>query len=208
MGSTGSWAGACSSDTFQGNQAVAAGAVIFSTDANSTGVYCTSGAAPQGSKDCPEWGTIALNTLGAVGYGPGLAYPAASILLDDNPDYDTTLHYISDGTSKLALPIVTVLDQAQHTVILPGLTVNLTVLNNSIPGLASLPSQTQASGSNGSISFSSVVLVAVPGAWQLQVALSSYSAVSSQLTHAHLTSAGGQCASIFAVAASLRHKPT
>ena len=194
-------AGTCSyfnssADTFQGNQAVAAGAVIFSTDANSTGIYCTSGAAPLGSGDCPEWGTTAPNRLGTVGYGPGLAFPAASILLDGNPDYNATLHYISDGTSKLALPTVTVLDQAKHTVILPGLTANLTVLNNSIPGLASLPSQTQASGSNGSISFSSVVLAAVPGAWQLQVALSSYSAVSPQLTHPHLSNAGGQCASI------------
>ena len=189
-------AGTCSyfnssADTFEGNQAAAAGAVIFSTDAKSTGIYCTNGTAPKDHKDCPGWGTTALNMLGAVGYGPGLAFPAASILLDGNPDYNTTLSYISDGVTKLTLPTVTVLDQAQHSVILPGLTASLTILNNTVPGLASLPSQTQASGSNGSISFSSVVLAAVPGAWQLQVALSSYSAVSPQLTHAHLNSARG-----------------
>jgi len=175
-------AGTCSyfnssADSFQDNRATAAGAVLFSTDANSTAIYCQSTILPQDHEDCQEWGRTAPNTLGPVGYGPGLAFPAASILLDGNPDYNNTLPYISDGISKLALPIVTVLDQAKHIVVLPGLTANLTVLNNTTPGLASLPSQTQASGSNGSISFSSVVLVAVPGLWRLQVALSSYPGV-------------------------------
>jgi len=175
-------AGTCSyfnssADNFQDNRATAAGAVIFSTDATSTAIYCQSTISPQDHEDCPEWGQTAPNTLGSVGYGSGLAFPAASILLDGNPDYNATLPYISDGISKLALPTVTVLDQAKHSVVLPGLTANLTVLNNTTPGLASLPSQTQASGSNGSISFSSVVLVAVPRLWRLQVALSSYPGV-------------------------------
>ena len=115
-----------------------------------------------------------------MGYGPGLAFPAASILLNGSSHYNNTLPYISDGTSTLALPTVTVLDQAKHIVVLPGLTANLTVLNNTSPDLASLNSQTQASGSNGNISFSSVILVAAPQLWRLQVALSSYPGVSHQ----------------------------
>ncbi len=175
-------AGTCSyfnssADAFQNNQATAAGAVLFSTDAKSTAIYCQSTISPQDHEDCPEWGRTAPNLLGHGGYGPGLAFPAASILLNGTSDYNATLPYISDGISKLALPTVTVLDQAKHIVVLPGLTANLTVLNNPTPGLASLPSQTQASGSNGSITFSSVVLVAVPRLWQLQVALSSYPGV-------------------------------
>ena len=169
-----------SADAFQDNRATAAGAVLFSTDANSTAIYCQSSISPLDHEDCPEWGRTAPNTLGPVGYGPGLAFPAASILLNGSSDYSETLPYISDGISKLALPTVTVLDQAKHIVVLPGLTANLTVLNNTTPGLASLPSQTQASGSNGSISFSSVVLVAVPGLWRLQVALPSYPGVGHQ----------------------------
>lgn len=175
-------AGSCSyfnssADAFQDNRATAAGAVLFSTDANSTAIYCQSTISPQDHQDCPEWGQTAPNTLGPVGYGPGLAFPAASILLDGNPDYNTILPYISDGISKLALPTVTVLDQAKHNVVLPDLTANLTVVNNMTPESAFLLSQTQAPASNGSITFSSVVLLAVPGLWPLQVALSSYPGV-------------------------------
>jgi len=176
-------AGTCSyfnssADVFQNNSATAAGAVLFSTDASSTAIYCQSTISPKDHEDCPEWGQTAPNTLGPVGYGPGLAFPAASILLNGSSDYNATLPYISDGTSNLALPNVTVLDQANHSVALNGLTANLTVLNNATLGSASLLSQTQALVSSVSITFSSVVLVAVPGLWRLQVALSSYPEVS------------------------------
>ncbi|DBA73772.1 TPA: hypothetical protein ACH3X2_009743 [Trebouxia sp. C0005] len=186
-------AGSCSyfnssADAFQDNRATAAGAVLFSTDANSTAIYCQSTISPQDHQDCPEWGQTAPNTLGPVGYGPGLAFPAASILLDGNPDYNTILPYISDGISKLALPTVTVLDQAKHNVVLPDLTANLTVVNNMTPESAFLLSQTQAPASNGSITFSSVVLLAVPGLWPLQVALSSYPGVTPAVIQVNVSS--------------------
>ncbi|KAL0055969.1 hypothetical protein WJX82_006250 [Trebouxia sp. C0006] len=193
-------AGTCSyfnssADVFHNNSATAAGAVLFSTDANSTAIYCQSTISPPDHEDCPEWGQTAPNTLGSVGYGPGLAFPAASILLNGSSHYNNTLPYISDGTSTLALPTVTVLDQAKHIVVLPGLTANLTVLNNTSPDLASLTSQTQASGSNGNISFSSVILVAAPQLWRLQVALSSYPGVTAAVIQGN-TSALVTCQNI------------
>ncbi len=184
-------AGTCSyfnssADFFQNNQATIAGAVIYSTNATSTAVYCQSTSSPVGHEDCPEWGQAASNALGAMGNGPGLALPAASILLDENPDYNASLAYISDGISQLPLPTVTVLDLANHSVVLSGLTANLTLLSNTAPGSASLSSQMQESNNAGNITFSSVALLAAPGLWRLQVELSSYPEVSHKSAYAEL----------------------
>ncbi len=121
-----------------------------------------------------------------MGNGPGLAFPAASILLDGNPDYNASLAYISDGISQLPLPTVTVLDLANHSVVLSGLTANLTLLSNTAPGSASLSSQMQESNNAGNITFSSVALLAAPGLWRLQVELSSYPEVSHKSAYAEL----------------------
>lgn len=183
-------AGNCSyfvstANSFSGNHANVAGAVIYSTNVTSMQLSCSASLEFQDpGKDCPAWSSSSFpaNTVGAegtIGYGPGLAFPPAGIALGGSSTIAQQLSYISDGSTKIPMPEVSVLDQAGNTVRMQPLLANVTVdtISNLTAGTASpqLPGQTQASGdANGTIEMSGVILIAAPGQYDLLIALTSF----------------------------------
>ena len=186
-------AGNCSyfisaANTFTGNHANIGGAVMYSTNVTSMQLSCTADLDPQSpSTDCLQWNSNSLpaNTVGAegaAGYGPGLAFPPAAIVFGGTTRTSQQISYISDGSTKVPMPTVNVLDQAGHKFIAQPLRVNVTV--NTVSTLADgmgfpqLPGQTQASGDvNGDIDIADLVLIAAPGTYDLLVALPDFSQV-------------------------------
>lgn len=85
-------------DTFNGNSAVIAGGLIFSTDAASTKFACTPDAVAISNQTCgvQAWTN---NTVAATGYGPDKAFPPARLVLTAGP----TDAYVSNGMTKLPL---------------------------------------------------------------------------------------------------------
>ncbi len=190
-------AGNCSyfvstANTFGGNHADIAGAVIYSTNVTSMQLSCAADLKVQNpGTDCPAWSSSSLpaNTIGAegvVGYGPGLAFPPAAVTFGSSASNSRQISYISDGSTKVPMPVVNVLDQAGNTVKMQPLTANVTVDTvSNLPsgvGFPQLPAQTQASGDvNGSIEITDLVLIAAPGVYNLLVALPDFPLVSTSL---------------------------
>ena len=178
-------AGNCSylittNNSFGGNHADIAGAVMYSTNISSMQLACAAG--PQDPRtDCPEWSDVGVpaNTVGGagiVGYGPGLAFPPAGIIFSGNSSVSKQISYISDGSSRLPLPAVNVLDQAGNVVKLQPMRANFSVTNVSAlangASLPQLPGQTEASSdANGDINIADLILIATPGTYHLLVAL-------------------------------------
>ena len=168
-----------SNDTFEGNQASVAGAIIYSTDLRSTSVKCQNGSQPINNTHCPEWSQGNPNQLGPnmlYQYGPGIAYPALSMTVDPAGGPNQTLKYISDGASPLPMPLIHVVDQAGQIISSQGLMANLSVINIDAlpPGAnnATLPNQIQATADNmGAINFDKVVLLGAPIKYNLTVAV-------------------------------------
>lgn len=198
-------AGNCSffistANAFSGNHANIAGAVIFSTNLSSMQLTCAADSALQlPGTDCSLWtsSTSRANTVGAdgiVGYGPGLAFPPAKIAFGGSASESAQINYISDGSSDVHMPLVTVLDQAGNTVKMQPLLANVTVAavsKRSDGSLPQLPGQTQASGdANGTIAFADVVLIAQIGLYDLQVALPSFPAVPAAVLQVHVQPCG------------------
>ena len=171
-------AGNCSffistANAFSGNHANVAGAVIFSTNLSSMQLTCAADSALQiPGSDCSLWtsSNSPANTVGAegiIGYGPGLAFPPAKVAFGGNASASAQINYISDGSSDVPMPLVTVLDQTGNTVKMQPLLANVTVAavsTGSDGSLPQLPGQTQASGdANGTIAFADVVLIAQTG---------------------------------------------
>ena len=111
-------------DAITSNHANSAGAVMFSTNMSSTDIRCNGNSALQQSgQGCTAWGSsnnsVGDPTSDVVGYGPGLAFPPASVRLGGKAS--ASLQYVSDGASKLAVPFISVLDQA-GTIVTAGIT--------------------------------------------------------------------------------------
>ncbi len=171
-----------SANSFSGNHADVAGAVIYSTNVSSMQLSCAADLVLQSpSSDCLEWTSNSLpaNTVGAqgiVGYGPGLAFPPARVIFGASANSSEQISYISDGSTKVPVPVVKVLDQAGNKVRAQPLRVNVTATTVSpLPEAASLPQlpgQTEALGDvNGDIDIADLVLIAAPGVYNLLVAL-------------------------------------
>lgn len=187
-------AGTCSyfiasANKFSGNHADIAGGVLYSTNISSMQLACEADEGTHNpSTDCIEWsnGQLPANTVGAdgiVGYGPGLAFPPAGMVFGGSSSNFKQTSYISDGSSRVPMPLVSVLDQAGNTVKMLGLRANVSVTN--ISSLASggtlpqLPGQTEAAGdANGDINIADLVLIATPGMYDLLVALPDFPQVS------------------------------
>ena len=180
-------AGNCSyfistANNFSGNHADVAGAVIYSSNISSMQLMCSADLDTQDpSADCPQWDTTSFpaNTVGAegiVGYGPGLAFPPAAVTFSGSVSNSRQISYISDGSTRVPVPTVNVLDQAGNVVKAQPLIVNVTVNTVSTTAngmsLPQLPGQTQAAGDvNGDIAVTDLVLIAAPGEYDLLIAL-------------------------------------
>ncbi len=167
-------AGNCSyfvstANNFSGNHADLAGAVIYSSNISSMQLLCSADLDTQDpSADCPQWDTTSFpaNTVGAqgiVGYGPGLAFPPAAVTFSGSVNNTKQISYISDGSTRVPVPIVNVLDQAGNKVRAQPLIVNVTVNPVSATtngmSLPQLPGQTEAAGDvNGDIAICKVLL--------------------------------------------------
>lgn len=170
-----------SNNSFHGNHANIAGAVMYSTNISSMQLSCAAG--PQDPTiDCPEWGggmggpPNTVGGAGIVGYGPGLAFPPAEIEFNGFNGMHRQISYISDGSSRVPLPVVNVLDQAANVVKLQPMRANVSVTNVSAlangASLPQLPGQTEASSdANGNINIADLILIATPGSYDLLVAL-------------------------------------
>ena len=191
-------AGNCSyfistANNFSGNHADVAGAVLYSTNISSMQLSCSlNSKVMDPGTSCPNWddSNVPGNTVGSnalVGYGPGLAFPPAGICFDgvDSRNHSTQISYISDGTTNVPVPVVSVLDQAGSLVKTQFLRANVTVttVSSSDNGasLPQLPGQTEASAdANGNIHISYLVLIAAPGLYALSVALPDFPEVRSE----------------------------
>ena len=162
-------------DTYEGNQAVVAGAVIYSTDAPSTYMYCQDTSTPINNTHCPEWmnprnpnGLIPAS-LGFQ-YGPGMAFPAQNIILGSGSNPNETIKSFSDG-SPLQLPPIHVVDQAGQIVQLQGLQATLNVTDMSaLPAEANNVQLSQGyaqADQSGYFTFASAVLTGVPFSYSL-----------------------------------------
>ena len=187
-------AGNCSyfistANNFSGNHADVAGAVIYSSNISSMQLKCSADLDTQDpSADCPQWDTtsFAANTVGAegiTGYGPGLAFPPAAVTFSGSLNNSQQISYISDGSTRVPVPIVNVLDQAGNVVKAQPLIVNVTVNTVSTTAngmsLPQLPGQTEAAGDvNGDIAVADLVLIAAPGEYDLLIALPDFPQVS------------------------------
>lgn len=187
-------AGTCSyfianANNFSGNHADIAGGVLYSSNITTTQLACNpNGSMQTPGTDCMQWSTTSFpgNTVGAegvVGYGPGLAFPPAEMIFGGSSSNHRQISYISDGSSRVPMPLVNVLDQAGNTVKMLGLTANVSVTNVSSllngGSLPQLPGQTEAAGdANGDISIADLVLIATPGVYDLLVALPDFPEVS------------------------------
>lgn len=170
-------------NNFTGNQANTSGAVIYSTDLDSTWLKCQNG--NESSKvTCPEWDEGYPNLLsdGALGYqyGPGIAYPPKTVMSDMLPDQH--LEIISNGKSPLPMPRIWVVDQVGQSVSMPSLEANVTVVSLDpllLPdGIqnATLLNQVQATAdANGSIIFNGTVLLAAPAIYNLTISVAEVS---------------------------------
>ena len=179
----------CNSNDFSGNHADIAGGVIYSSNITTMQLTCATeaGLQTQGT-DCTEWTSSgpSANTIGAQGisgYGPGLAFPPAGVMLGGSMNNSQHISYISDGSAKLAVPIINALDQAGNIVRLQSLRANSTVdLVSNLAGntsLPQLPGQTQASADeNGDIVIADLLLLAAPGVYSLLVGLPDFPLVS------------------------------
>lgn len=185
-------AGNCSyfisqANSFGGNHANVAGAVIFSSNVSSMQLSCNADQdIHDPSLDCPDWSSsssssrvFSANTVGAAGiagYGPGLAFPPARIVFSGSSNNTVEMNYISDGSTDVPVPAVNVLDQAGNKVKAQPLRANVTVATvlagAGAGALPQLPGQTEASGDvDGNISIADLVLIAAPGVYNLMVAL-------------------------------------
>ena len=173
-------------NNFSGNHADIAGGVMYSSNISTTQLACTTNGSQQTpSTGCMQWSTLS-NTVGAegvVGYGPGLAFPPAEMIFGGSSSNHRQISYISDGSSRVPMPLVNVLDQAGNTVKMLGLSANVSVTNVSslVNGgsLPQLPGQTEAAGdANGDINIADLVLIATPGVYDLLVALPAFPEVS------------------------------
>jgi len=187
-------AGNCSffistANNFSGNHADVAGAVIYSSNISSMQLMCSADLDTQDpSADCPQWDTTSFpaNTVGAegiTGYGPGLAFPPAAVTFSGSLNNSQQISYISDGSTRVPVPIVNVLDQAGNVVKAQPLIVNVTVNTVSTTAngmsLPQLPGQTEAAGDvNGDIAVADLVLIAAPGEYDLLIALPDFPQVS------------------------------
>ena len=100
-----------STNSYRSNFAAVAGGVIFSTDLPSSRVACDpnlpASSSPLGCT-APDWMD---NQVGPQGYGFGMAFPPAQILVQS----DDFLSYASDGKTQLPMRI-SVVDQGNTTV--------------------------------------------------------------------------------------------
>ncbi|DBA90089.1 TPA: hypothetical protein ACH3X1_003408 [Trebouxia sp. C0004] len=192
-------AGNCSyfistANNFSGNHADVAGAVIYSSNVSSMQLLCSADLDTQDpSTDCPEWLTSSFpaNTVGAegiMGYGPGLAFPPAVVTFSETFNNSKKISYISNGSTKVPVPIVNVLDQAGNKVKAQPLIVNVTVqtVSTTANGMSwpQLPGQTEAAGDvNGDIAVSDLVLIAAPGEYDLLIALPHFPQVPAAVLH-------------------------
>ena len=181
----------CTANAFEGNHANIAGGVIYSSDVNSMRLSCTAAEEDHSpSLDCPDWysssnsssnssssSVFPANTVGAsgiVGYGPGLAFPPATVVFSSSGNSSTEMRYISDGSTRVPVPVVNVLDQAGNKVKAQPLRANATVTTWMATGevMPQLPGQTEARGdADGDINIAELVLIAAPGVYDLQLAL-------------------------------------
>ena len=88
---------ALQTNQFRENFAGAAGGILYTDNITSISNTCSSDDDINVVKtECPAWSN---NTVGPVGYGPGMAFPPASL----NTSLPAEMTYVSNGNTKIPI---------------------------------------------------------------------------------------------------------